>query len=70
MNEHHIQAISIGKKISAVRFASGLTQAQVAKKIGCTQKDISRWENGVRLPNAANLKRIASVCKCAMEDLI
>lgn len=34
--------------LTAARMAAGLTQAQLADKIGCHQKDISRWERGVR----------------------
>lgn len=39
--------------ITAARLAAGLTQAQLAARIGCTQKDVSRWEHGVRTPSAA-----------------
>lgn len=66
----HNDAESNGDKIIRARNAAGLTQAQLADKIGCTQKDISRWETGTRNPSAEYLKKIAAVCNCFVDDLI
>ena len=35
-----------GSELKARRLALGLTQAQFADRLGCTQVDISRWESG------------------------
>lgn len=48
--------------IKEARKKAGLTQAKLAQKMGCTQKDISRWENGGRKPKYETLCKIASVC--------
>ena len=37
----------IGKFISDRRKEMGLTQAQLAEKLGVSDKSVSRWENGV-----------------------
>ena len=34
------------EEITAARFSLGLTQAQLAEKIGARQATISDWENG------------------------
>lgn len=56
--------------IAELRKAAKLTQAQLAEKIGVTQKDISRWENGVVRPSVQSLKQIAEALECKVDDLI
>ncbi len=53
--------VSIGQRLKQVREQLGLSQAQLAKKIGFSQKAISHWERGERdIPTQAliALKRI------------
>lgn len=47
-----------------------MTQHQLAEKIGCHQKDVSRWESGEREPMASTLKKLALALGCSMEDLV
>lgn len=39
----------IGKFIAERRKAAGLTQMQLAEKLGITDRAVSRWETGVSL---------------------
>lgn len=59
----------MGEKLREARKAAGLTQAEMAVKVGCTQKDIARWEAG-REPKALTLKKLAQVLGCSMDDLV
>jgi DNA-binding XRE family transcriptional regulator len=43
--EEEAQKLAIGEQLMHVRLRAGLTQAQVAKKIGTTASAISRYEN-------------------------
>jgi transcriptional regulator with XRE-family HTH domain len=47
------QDFRIGKRMREIRKAAGLTQTEVAARMGCTQKDVSRWESGrqISTPN-------------------
>jgi transcriptional regulator with XRE-family HTH domain len=56
--------------IARMRIDLGLTQAQLAEKVGCYPKDISRWETGVRNPGAKSLMALAKALGCSIEDLI
>ncbi len=38
--------VKIGKYIAGKRKALGLTQAQVAEKLGMSDKSVSKWERG------------------------
>ena len=41
----------IGKLIAACRKEKGMTQAQLAEKLGVTNKTVSQWENGNYMPD-------------------
>lgn len=52
------------------RLAKGLTQKQLAEKLGCSTRTIYRWETGSGRPSAQALKKIARALGCQTEDLI
>lgn len=60
----------MGEKLKVARLAAGLTQAQLAKMVGCSQHHISRWENCERGPTAQNLKKLAKALGCSMDELV
>ena len=59
----------MGEKLRAARKAAGLSQVELAKIVGCHQKDIARWEAG-REPKALTLKKLAQALGCSMDDLV
>lgn len=61
-----IQPSPISKKRKELK----MTQEDLAKIIGCTQKDISRWENDYFTPNAENLQKLAKTFSCTVDDLL
>ena len=60
----------MGEKLKAARLAAGLSQKELAEKVGCYQKDISRWENCEREPTASNLRKLADAIGCMIDDLV
>lgn len=42
--------IIIGRKIHSYRTGEGLTQEELAKKLGVTKMEIIRWEKGANMP--------------------
>ena len=40
----------IGSRIKSYRVGEGLTQEELAKKLGVTKMEIIRWEKGVNMP--------------------
>lgn len=55
--------------IRAARLKAGMTQAELAARVGCTQKDISRWETGKRKPTVGSLCMIAWALGYLIDDL-
>ena len=60
----------MGEKLTAARQAAGMTQVQLAEKVGVQQRDISRWENGLREPGVLTVKKMAQALGCTMDDLV
>lgn len=58
------------KKMAEIRLEKGMTQKDLANKVGCTQIDISRYELGTHKPSVQRLKDIADVLNVSMEDLL
>jgi len=56
-------------QVLAARKAAGLTQADIARRIGTTQSAIARLESGSgkHLPSLATLHRYASAVGCRVE---
>jgi predicted transcriptional regulator len=52
------QAYDIAVQVTELRGKRGLTQAQLAKRCGMDQADISRIERGSTSPTARTLQRI------------
>ena len=53
------EAMGVGYLILKARAAAGLTQAQLAKKIGTSQSMVARWESGAHVPSMRTLMKIA-----------
>lgn len=56
--------------ISRLRIERGLTQAQLAERIGCPQQTVTRWETGCNVPSGRYLIKIAAALGCEIKDLI
>lgn len=49
----------LARELTAARTRAGLTQAQLAERMGTTQSAVARLESGRRLPSMATLLRFA-----------
>jgi transcriptional regulator with XRE-family HTH domain len=56
-------------KIKTIRNNKGLTQSKLAEKIGVTQGALSQWELGIVNPSINNLRNIAIVLNCSLDEL-
>ena len=56
--------------IKELRLAAGLTQEQLAKKMGLDQGAISHWERGKTSPLRKYHKKLAKVLGCTVDDLL
>lgn len=60
----------IGDKIKSVRDEKGLSQAELAEKLGCARATIVNIESGGQLPTLDFIFDIAKVLGCSYLDLL
>lgn len=63
-------AKELGKRISSLRIAAGLTQEYVAENLGIGSEAVSRIERGVAVPNAIRLLELAEILGCRTDELL
>lgn len=56
-------------RIELLRKRRGLTQQQLAERIGVVRNAISNWENGVAFPNPRQLPLLADELSCSIDEL-
>jgi len=66
-----IERSSLGARIAEARQCSGITQQQLAHKIGCALSSIRNWEKGTSMPlpvYAAKLERLLGISVREVRD--
>jgi ribosome-binding protein aMBF1 (putative translation factor) len=53
---------ALGKRLRAARLASGLTQADIARRMRRTQATVSRIESGRVRPSRRYVERVLALC--------
>ena len=61
--------MELGKKIRQLRFRAGLTQEQLAQKLGIGPQSVSKWENDVAMPDISALPLLSEVFGVTIDDL-
>lgn len=64
--KHPGQELDTGALIEGVRTIRGLSQTQLAERVGCTQKHISKLEDGISC-NVTMLERIAKAAGATLK---
>ena len=71
LNENQLDSEKGESPLKRLREAVGLTQEELARRIGVSSKTISNWERGA-FPARFNLPQIKALCRelrCNLEDL-
>ena len=61
---------NIGKFIQERRKAKGLTQKELANKLGVTDKAVSKWETGLGCPDVSILEILSKELDCSILELL
>ncbi len=61
---------SLGKRISENRKRLGLTQDQLAERLGVTAQAVSKWENDQSCPDINTLPRLAEIFGISVDALL
>lgn len=57
-------------KIKQMREAQGISQRELAAKLGITQGAVARWELGLADPTVERLVAISGILECSVDALL
>ena len=69
-NKHEMELKSLGVRIQQYRKALGLTQEDIADRMGCSLTYISKLENGKASCNLERLFELSNLLECDAADLL
>lgn len=61
--------MELGEKIKQLRHRSGLTQDQLASRLGISAQSVSKWENAIAMPDISLLPMIAGEFGVSIDEL-
>lgn len=62
--------MNLGNSLFHARKKSGLSQEEVAEKIGVSRQTISKWETNETVPDIYQSKKMAKLYKISLDELI
>ncbi len=63
-------ATHLASRLRELRARRGFTQDHVAKRLGCHESAVSRWESGSRFPTGEDLVALADLFEVSTDDLL
>ena len=67
---HGIPAVRIGWLVAEARSAAGLTQDDLADKLGLRKRAVKRWEKGAQIPSDDEVLAVARACGIGVGKLL
>ena len=61
---------SLGGTIAALRKERGMTQLELARQLGVTDKAVSKWERGLSCPDLYTFPQLAEILGASVEELM
>ncbi|MDD2682337.1 MAG: GNAT family N-acetyltransferase [Bacilli bacterium] len=61
--------LSFGKRLRDLRISLNLSQKQIADKLAISRQSVSKWEQGISLPQINYLVPLIKTLNCNIEDL-
>ena len=65
-----MEEMKIGQFIRDRRIELGMTQQQLADKLGITDKAVSKWERAVSYPDITILRELSAALKVSVTELL
>lgn len=61
---------TLGMMISSLRKEKGMTQLELAKIMGVTDKAVSKWERDLSFPDINSIPKLAETFEVSIDDLM
>ena len=61
---------TLGMMISTLRKEKGMTQLELAEKMGVTDKAVSKWERDLSFPDINSIPKLAEIFEISVDELM
>ena len=61
---------TLGMMISSLRKEKGMTQLDLAQKMGVTDKAVSKWERDLSFPDITSIPKLAEIFDISVDELM
>lgn len=61
---------TLGMMISSLRKEKGMTQLELAEKMGVTDKAVSKWERDMSFPDINSIPKLAEIFEISVDELM
>lgn len=61
---------TFGQRLARLRKFKGLTQEELADKVGVSYQAVSKWENNISLPDISLLSTLADIFNVSVDELL
>lgn len=61
---------TFGNMVVALRKEKGMTQLELAEKMGVTDKAVSKWERDLSFPDVSSIPKLAEILKVSVDELM
>lgn len=62
--------LSFGEMVRTLRVEKGMTQLDLARRMGVTDKAVSKWERDLSIPDVASLPKLAEELGISVDELL
>jgi transcriptional regulator with XRE-family HTH domain len=64
------EGVLFGARLREMRVARGLTQPEIAARVGTSASNISDLERGIKVPTLTTVARLADALECKVTTLV
>ncbi len=65
-----MNSVTLGEKIASLRKNKDMTQAELARLMGVTDKAVSKWERNLSCPDINSIPKLADIFDISVNDLL
>lgn len=65
-----VKKTTLGMMIASLRKENGMTQLELADKMGVTDKAVSKWERGLSCPDVSTIPKLAELFGVSVDELM
>ena len=69
-SQEQMKKKTLGMMISSLRKENGMTQLELAEKMGVTDKAVSKWERDLSCPDVSSIPKLAEIFSVSVDELM